>query len=55
MFYNLLILLTGIYLGQEYKSIPSIKNIVLYLNQGNQNTDFIIYYNKIKQIFLTKK
>lgn len=55
MIYNLLILFTGIYIGQEYKNIPSVKSIILYLSQKKKNIDLDIYYNKIKKNFLTKK
>jgi len=39
MLYSLFILTVGIYLGQEYPSIPSIKNIFLMYTKENKNVE----------------
>jgi hypothetical protein len=52
MLYTISILLSGVYLGQEYDVIPSIKiiftNMILYLNTLKEPTN-TFYYERFKR------
>lgn len=39
MFYDLFLLLAGVYIGQEY-NLPSVKNVTLLLYRHLNNTSF---------------
>lgn len=57
MIYSLILLLSGIYLGQEYAIIPSVRivfiNMLLYLQmlRDPNEQEVITYYERIKRYF----
>jgi hypothetical protein len=60
MFYSILLLLSGIYIGQEYHTLPSVRlisiTILNYLNNlknnNENNNENNNYYNQLFSYFL---